>query len=363
VNSGRVYVVDTNALLNDPEVLYFFSGSEVVVPAAVLKELDHLKRRGKDRRIRYHGRKATRLLFEASQQGRLVDGVPLGNGSILRVESEGDFEDAPVDLDLERTDDLILAHAWAINRRPLVRATLVTNDLNMLLRAEAMGIEAYRFEGKLDRLHKQERGLLERARERRWTLIFAFLALLFLSSTAYLYVTRPAQVNVATLPQVDDASLLQSLGIAPSILEDYYSGRIREDEEDLAAHINLGNLLFDQGEFLEAVEHYRTALQLEPENTNVLTDTGIALMELGHYREAVVTLRRAVGLAPSDSLINYNLGVAYALGGNGQEAIRSLDRAVRLAEEQQFARFSLEEAKRLIEDLRTGNSNAFPRDS
>ena len=38
----NTYVIDTNALLNDPEVIYGFSGAEVVIPAAVLKELDRL---------------------------------------------------------------------------------------------------------------------------------------------------------------------------------------------------------------------------------------------------------------------------------------------------------------------------------
>lgn len=74
----RICVLDTNALLNDPDVVYAFSGAEVVIPAVVIAELDKIKRRRTDRRVRFHGRKATRLLFELSQQGRLVDGRPIG---------------------------------------------------------------------------------------------------------------------------------------------------------------------------------------------------------------------------------------------------------------------------------------------
>src|SRR5665811_2566976 len=75
----------------------------------VLRELDQLKRKRTDRRVRYHGRKATRMLFEASRGGRLLDGVTLVNGSLLRVDPGRDFEDAPPELDLSRGDDQILA--------------------------------------------------------------------------------------------------------------------------------------------------------------------------------------------------------------------------------------------------------------
>src|SRR5665647_2363490 len=78
----RVYVLDTNALLNDPEVLFAFSGAEVVVPGVVLDELDGLKHRREDRRLRYSGRKATRLLFEVTREGRLLEGVRLENGAL-----------------------------------------------------------------------------------------------------------------------------------------------------------------------------------------------------------------------------------------------------------------------------------------
>ena len=217
----KVYVVDTNALLNDPEVLYSFSGGEVVVPAVVLKELDNLKRRRTDRRVRYHGRKATRILFEISQNGRLLDGVTLSNGSVLRVDSTEEFPDAPGDLDLKRIDDQILALAYTINRKPGVHTTLVTNDLNMLLRGEAMGLDAYRFEGKLDQLKvkEQRRTPMEWFRERGVILVLGILTAVLAASTVYLYTTRSNGAQSAALPVNDNPIALQALGVSPQVLE------------------------------------------------------------------------------------------------------------------------------------------------
>ncbi|GAB4251405.1 MAG: hypothetical protein Kow00129_12250 [Thermoleophilia bacterium] len=357
--SPRVYVVDTNALLNDPEVVYFFSGAEVVVPAVVLKELDRLKRRGTDRRIRYHGRKATRLLFEASQNGRLIDGVPLANGSILRVDASDEFGDLPSDLNLERTDDIILAHAWEANRRPGVQATLVTNDLNMLLRAEALGIHAYRFEGKLDHLHRQEQSLMERLRQRRWTLLFALLSAVFLFSTLYLYATRPAEDELADLPIATDSATLLALGVSPGILEQHYEKRISEDPTDVDALVNLGNLLFDQRRYLEAVDYYRQSLAIEPSNPDVRNDMGIALQMVGHYEEAEDAFRTAIRYAPRHGPAYYNLGYLLARLGRTQAAVTALQQAIELAPENQPARY-VDSARRLIADLESGEVSGTP---
>ena len=121
-------------LLNDPEVLYSFSGGEVVVPAVVLKELDNLKRRRTDRRVRYHGRKATRLLFEISQNGRLLDGVTLSNGSVLRVDPPRSSPTRPAIWTCSGQTTRSWPSPTRSTESPGVHTTLVTNDLNMLLR-------------------------------------------------------------------------------------------------------------------------------------------------------------------------------------------------------------------------------------
>ncbi|MCL5942452.1 MAG: PIN domain-containing protein [Actinobacteria bacterium] len=329
----RVYILDTNALLNDPEVIHSFSGAEVVLPAVVLEELDKLKQRRTDPRVRYHGRKATRILFEASRNGRLLDGVRLENGSLLRVDATEEFTDLPPGLDLRRTDDKILALAYDINREPGVQATVVTNDLNMLLRAESLGMQAYRFEGKLDHIQGRRRTPMEWLRDEGLTALLGLLAAVFAASTVYLYATRPADHRLADLPVVDDAVTLRALGVSPQLLRQHYQDLLNENPNDVDALVNLGNLAFDDQRYLEAVDFYRRALDLRPSDTNVRTDMGIALLRLGHYREAVEAFRQAISDSPDHPLAHYNLGVALAQGGDSVEAVAELREALRLAAE------------------------------
>lgn len=351
VAAPKIYVLDTNALLNDPEVIYAFSGAEVVVPVVVIRELDKIKRQRADRRVRYHGRKATRLLFELSRHGRLVDGVTLANGSVLRVDETSDFAHAPDDLDLERPDDQILALAHSLDRLPGTHTTVVSNDLNLLLRAEVLGLGTYRFEGKLDHLLGRRPSATQWVRQRRVELLLGVLCVALAISTGFLYFTRPPTHSLTDLPIMDDAVMLRSLGVSPQVLEEHYLGRLDADPGDVDAMINLGNLLFDQSRFLEAVESYRGALALEPANPTVRTDLGIALLQLGHYLEAVQAFEQAIRDAPDLALAHYNLGVTLAEGGDEARALAELEEAVRLSSSS--GGVPLASAEALISDLRS----------
>ncbi len=352
--SSRVYVLDTNALLNDPEVIYSFSGAEVVVPVGVITELDKIKRQRADRRVRFHGRKATRMLFDLSQQGRLAEGVTLSNGSLFRVDEATDFGDAPDGLDLRRIDDQILALACALNAGPAVRVTVVSNDLNLLLRAEVLGLGTYRFEGKLESLLSRRLTPMERFREHGATLILGVLTVVFATSTAYLLYFAPTPRHVTDLPVADDAILLRSLGVSPQVLEDHYRSLLADDPADLDALVNLGNLFLDQERYLEAVEFYRESLAIDTTNPSVRTDLGIALLRLGHTIEAIQAFEQAIRDAPDHALAHYNLGVTLAQSGDPAGAIAELEEALRLS--QGGGIVPEQAALSLIEELRAQNS-------
>ena len=328
---SKIYILDTNALLNDPEVIHAFSGAEVVIPEVVLRELDQLKRKRTDRRVRYHGRKATRMLFEASRGGRLLDGVTLVNGSLLRVDPGRDFEDAPPELDLSRGDDQILALGACLNRRPAVRVTLVSNDLNLLLRGGSLGLGSYRFEGKLETLHRGKRTFLDQLRDNRLSVSLGSLAVIFAVLSLFLFVTRPKD-DLAGLPISDDPAILMALGVSPDLLEDRYRGQLVENPRDLDALVDMGNLLFDQERYLEAVGFYRDALAGEPADADVRTDMGIALLRMGQVREATEAFRQATQRDSTHGLAQYNLGVALASQNHLAEAISALEKAIRLSE-------------------------------
>ena len=51
--------------------------------------------------------------------------------------------------------------------------------------------------------------------------------------------------------------------------------RTSESPDDVAAWIDLGNLYFDTGNYEKAITAYNKALELKPNNANVITDLGV----------------------------------------------------------------------------------------
>jgi len=136
------FVLDTNVLLHNPRALYLFDDNVVVIPFAVLEELDKFKKGNDD--VGRNAREVIRQLDRLRQRGRLAEGVAWnGHGGLIRVEfSENE---RPRWLDEESPDNRIIGVAWAL-REQGVRTILVTKDANVRLKADALGIEAEDFE-------------------------------------------------------------------------------------------------------------------------------------------------------------------------------------------------------------------------
>ena len=85
----KTYVLDTNILVQSPNALLSFEENNVIIPFAVLEELDGLKKRDGD--LGANARDVVRKLEEYRSEGNLLDGSPLPNGGNLKVEKR--FED------------------------------------------------------------------------------------------------------------------------------------------------------------------------------------------------------------------------------------------------------------------------------
>ncbi|MGO9177250.1 MAG: PIN domain-containing protein [Desulfobaccales bacterium] len=68
----KIYILDTNVLLHDPESLFAFEDNSIVLPLSVIEELDRTKRRGDEvgRNARDASRKLDELRFDGSSGGR-----------------------------------------------------------------------------------------------------------------------------------------------------------------------------------------------------------------------------------------------------------------------------------------------------
>jgi PhoH-like ATPase len=80
----KIYILDTNALLQDPRALLVLEENSVVTPLAVVKEIDNQGRSGDE--IGRNARIVSRVLDSLRMNGQISSGVQLPNQRALQVE-------------------------------------------------------------------------------------------------------------------------------------------------------------------------------------------------------------------------------------------------------------------------------------
>lgn len=144
------YVLDTNVLLHDPACLGRFKENHLCIPVDVLAELDRFKSEQSDRGA--NARRVHRRLTEMfSCHAKVTNGVPTEGGGSIRLviydpamcpkNSEILNRFHRIFPDRERVDHRILACTLLIMEHNQAPVVLVTKDLNMQLKARAVGIE------------------------------------------------------------------------------------------------------------------------------------------------------------------------------------------------------------------------------
>jgi len=146
---GKIYVLDTNVLLQDPYSIFSFEANEVVIPAVVLEELDSKKRYMDE--IGRNARQVSKLIDGFREKGKLHDGIPLHNGGKLRIELNHRSFHELQEIFIEKTNDnRILAVAKNISleeeTKPDGKAViLVSKDTLVRVKADAIGLESEDF--------------------------------------------------------------------------------------------------------------------------------------------------------------------------------------------------------------------------
>jgi PhoH-like ATPase len=139
------FVLDTNVILHDPQSIFKFGDNNIVIPIVVLEELDRFKRNIDD--LGRSARSFARHMDKMREQGSLSEGVPIGEGGMIRIDLSGDEAILPRSLVSKRGDNLILATAYKLHRDHSETPTIfVTKDINLRLKADALGMKAVDYE-------------------------------------------------------------------------------------------------------------------------------------------------------------------------------------------------------------------------
>jgi PhoH-like ATPase len=154
--SIKNYVLDTNVLLHDPHCVYRFADNHVWIPIDVLSELDKFKNEQTERGA--NARAVHRFLTRCfNQDSKLVrHGARTPEGGTIRI-GLNEFLTGPrvhkdlrqfqqIFRDLDKADNRILAHCLYVQSRSPEKTILVSKDLNMQLKALAIGLQAQDYE-------------------------------------------------------------------------------------------------------------------------------------------------------------------------------------------------------------------------
>lgn len=141
----KTFILDTNVLLHDVNSLHAFEDNDIIIPMAVIEELDNFKSEGDTRGK--NARMVSRALDEMRKKGRLNEGVKLDKGGTLKIEMDKP-NILPQSMAFNKADNSILNIAYTLTKKEgsykknSAPAIVVTKDINMRLKAEALGLQA-----------------------------------------------------------------------------------------------------------------------------------------------------------------------------------------------------------------------------
>ena len=145
----KLFVLDTNVLMHDPTSLFRFEEHDIFVPMMTLEELDNNKKGMSE--VARNARQASRLLDEivSADERDIRQGIALAGPSRdlasgrLFLQTEAINDVIPASLPTAKADNQIIAVANHLSakfpQRPVI---LVTKDINMRIKARALGLEA-----------------------------------------------------------------------------------------------------------------------------------------------------------------------------------------------------------------------------
>lgn len=136
----NIYVVDTCALIDDPDIFYKLGESRIVISTAVMKELDGLKRNSDPDETRAKAaRKVARTLDALGSRQNITSGARTSTGSVVSITGRH----VPIADLASNADNRIVGTALRLKDETASgKVMLLSSDINMRNVARSYGIEA-----------------------------------------------------------------------------------------------------------------------------------------------------------------------------------------------------------------------------
>ena len=267
-----------------------------------------------------------------------------------------DLRVLPEGLTTRNPDDKILAVAVQVAQKNGTDTTLVTNDLNMLLKAQTYGISVERIENQ----DSFARRFIVRPFQRyRVPLSILAVALAVFAAIVYLVAFSPFAPNrsatgIAALPTefVDQLPLEQQ-----QILTLLYKLQTNPKDADTQRQVAV---LYDQLSqsniaFLPyAIQHYETLMKLAPSDTESRSDLATEYFRAGRVDQAIQEATAVLRIDPNQVNANFNLGVFYlsAKPVQYQKAANQFETVIRLTEKNSQLLNTLGRARTMLDQVK-----------
>jgi PhoH-like ATPase len=148
------YILDTTVLLYDPNALFRFKENNVIIPITVIEEIDRFKNDMSE--VGRNARQTSRILDKLRSQGSLSSGVTLENNGTLsvKISSNKSLSSIPLDFQEKKRDTFLFAVALEVKEEQDLPTILVTKDVYLRIKADALGIVVTDYES--DRVEIEE---------------------------------------------------------------------------------------------------------------------------------------------------------------------------------------------------------------
>ncbi|MBI4733543.1 MAG: tetratricopeptide repeat protein [Rubrobacteridae bacterium] len=315
----------------------------------LLMELDKIKTSRADRELRYRGREISRILFDLSDNGKLTEGIPFGKNSLLQVVSYSPPKVKNDQLSVKNSDDRILLIVNQLktdsNGRPV---TIVTNDLNMLLKAQTFGFEVEHPGKEFAYSGLRRIAVAAQTKQKSVGTILAIaitvvLVLYVMKNPQTLGLQPPASTPPGPPALVKKFQDYQNQVRVLETQRETYEAILKKKPKDLQALIGIGNVYLDLGDsnddpstspkyYKKAIENYEIALSVDPDQKAVRTNMGVAYYLVGITDRAISELNKVIKQDSSFYQAYYHLGVVQIQSQNDPEAAKpNFEMVLRLA--------------------------------
>ena len=144
----KIFVLDTSVLLHDHQSITTFEDNNVAIPITVLEELDKFKV-GNDTK-NFCAREVIRFIDRLSGNGGLQDWISLGKGKgkfrVIMEQKPKKIDAEAIYAEGKNDHKIINAALYLKENEPKKSVTLVTKDINLRIKAKALGVIAEDYE-------------------------------------------------------------------------------------------------------------------------------------------------------------------------------------------------------------------------